>query len=181
MYLHSPMILDARSKHIRVWLFTKQLLQNVEKAITAYSFIIQGRRNADKQEFKQRWWSTYTVRVNGPRRILRGSLCGTAIMITYSAVDHVVCGLFVNEFETLRKYPLFGTKPLSKPIVGYCELYQWEQNLNVILIELNNFSFAKMHMKILSAKWRPFCPGKEEPTLAFKMPCQGYEFKLLWP
>ena len=31
--------------------------------------------------------------------------------------------------------------------------------LSEILIEIQNFSFTKMHLKISSAKWRPFCLG----------------------
>ena len=31
-----------------------------------------------------------------------------------------------------------------------------------ILIKMQNFSFTKMHLKILSEKWRPFCPGGDE-------------------
>ena len=31
-----------------------------------------------------------------------------------------------------------------------------------IQIKIQNFSFAKMHLKMLSVKWRPFCPGREE-------------------
>ena len=31
-----------------------------------------------------------------------------------------------------------------------------------IRIEIQNFSFTKMHLKILSAKWQPFCPGGDE-------------------
>ena len=31
--------------------------------------------------------------------------------------------------------------------------------LSEILIKIRNFSFMKMHLKISSAKWRPFCPG----------------------
>ena len=30
------------------------------------------------------------------------------------------------------------------------------------LIKIQNFSFTKMHLKISSAKWRPFCPGGDE-------------------
>ena len=30
-------------------------------------------------------------------------------------------------------------------------------NFNEILIEIHTFSFKKMHLKTLSAKWRPFC------------------------
>ena len=30
-------------------------------------------------------------------------------------------------------------------------------NFSEILIEIHTFSFQKVHLKILSAKWRPFC------------------------
>ena len=32
-------------------------------------------------------------------------------------------------------------------------------NFNEILIEIHTFSFKKMHLKMSSAKWRPFCLG----------------------
>ena len=35
-------------------------------------------------------------------------------------------------------------------------------NFNEILIKIQNFSFTEMHLKLSSAKWRPFCPGGEE-------------------
>ena len=35
-------------------------------------------------------------------------------------------------------------------------------NLNDIRIEIQNFSFTKMHLKISFAKWCPFCPGEDE-------------------
>ena len=31
-----------------------------------------------------------------------------------------------------------------------------------IAIKIQNFSFKKMFLKILSAKWQPFCPGGDE-------------------
>ena len=34
-------------------------------------------------------------------------------------------------------------------------------NFSGILIEIHIFSFKKMHLKMLSAKWRLFCPGDE--------------------
>ena len=37
-------------------------------------------------------------------------------------------------------------------------------NFSEILIKIQNFSFTKMHLKILSAKWQPFCPGGDELT-----------------
>ena len=44
---------------------------------------------------------------------------------------------------------LFDTKPLSKPMQGY---YQLGTNFSEILIEMQNLSFMKMHLKISSAK-----------------------------
>ena len=59
---------------------------------------------------------------------------------------------------------LFGAKPLSKPMLGYCQFQLLGTNLNEFLIKIQNFSFTKMHLNILSAKWRPFCPGGNELT-----------------
>ena len=57
-------------------------------------------------------------------------------------------------------YHLFGARPLIKPILGYCQLDPKE-----ILIKIQNVSFTKMHLKISSAKWRPFCPGRDKLIL----------------
>ena len=35
-------------------------------------------------------------------------------------------------------------------------------NFSEILIKIENFSFMKMHLKMSSAKWQPFCPGEDE-------------------
>ena len=37
-----------------------------------------------------------------------------------------------------------------------------ETNLNDILVKMHFFSFPKMHLNRSSAKWRLFCPGKDE-------------------
>ena len=38
-------------------------------------------------------------------------------------------------------------------------------NFNEIWIKINIFSLTKMHLQISSAKWRPFCPGRDELIL----------------
>ena len=38
-------------------------------------------------------------------------------------------------------------------------------NFNEILIKIQHFSFTKMHLKISSAKWKPFCSGRNELTV----------------
>ena len=47
---------------------------------------------------------------------------------------------------------LFGTKPLSEPM-----LEPLGTNFNDIFIEIQTFSLKEMHLNMLSAKWQPFC------------------------
>ena len=37
-----------------------------------------------------------------------------------------------------------------------------ERNFSEILIKISKFPFTQMHLKISSAKWRPFSPGRDE-------------------
>ena len=56
---------------------------------------------------------------------------------------------------------LFGAKPLSKPMLGYCQLPH-RNKVSEISIKIEKFSFTKMHLKIWSVKWWPFCPEGDE-------------------
>ena len=38
-------------------------------------------------------------------------------------------------------------------------------NFSRILVKIHFFSFTRMHLKISHAKWRPFSPGGDEPSL----------------
>ena len=50
-------------------------------------------------------------------------------------------------------------------------------HFNEIQIKIQNFSFIKMHLKMLSAKWQPFSPG--EDGLKFKHHCAtGCQFSV---
>ena len=72
------------------------------------------------------------------RRQWIGSASFRQWLVAYSAPSHYLnqCWVIVN--RTLRNQ------------------LQWN------LIEIQNFSFTKMHWKMSSAKWRPFCPGEDE-------------------
>ena len=55
---------------------------------------------------------------------------------------------------------LDGAKPLSEPInAGILLIGPLGPNFNEILIGIQTFSFTKMHLKMSSGKWRPFCLG----------------------
>ena len=58
---------------------------------------------------------------------------------------------------------LFGTKPLSKPMLGFVNS-TFRNNFSEILIVIHIFSFKKMHLKTSSMKWQPFWPGGDELT-----------------
>ena len=42
---------------------------------------------------------------------------------------------------------------------GILLIWSLGTNFNEILIGIQTFSFKKMHLKMASAKWRPFCLG----------------------
>ena len=42
----------------------------------------------------------------------------------------------------------------------------WGTNFSEIQIKIHNFTFLKLYLKMLSAKWQPFCPGGDELTVA---------------
>ena len=49
-------------------------------------------------------------------------------------------------------------------------------NFSIILIKIQNFSFTKVHLKLSSAKWWPFCPRGDEltrnvPVMAARVTC----------
>ena len=47
-------------------------------------------------------------------------------------------------------------------------------NLSEIWIEIKHFSFMKMHLKLSSAKWQPFCPGE------LIVPWWGNNLSIIW-
>ena len=60
---------------------------------------------------------------------------------------------------------LFSTKPLSEPMLPYCQLGPKEHiSVSEIAFKIQKFSFKKMHWKFSSAKCRPCCPGLNELT-----------------
>ena len=54
---------------------------------------------------------------------------------------------------------LSGPKPLLEPLLTYCQLNPQEQASMKIEIQIHSPSFNKMHLKLPSAKFWPFCPG----------------------
>ena len=57
---------------------------------------------------------------------------------------------------------LFGAKPLSKTNSGLLSIGPLGTEFSEICIKIKNVTFMKMHLKIPSAKWLPFCSGNDE-------------------
>ena len=53
----------------------------------------------------------------------------------------------------------FGTKILPEPILAYCQLHHWGQNLSAILLATATCSIKEMHLKMSSEKCRWFYHG----------------------
>ena len=54
---------------------------------------------------------------------------------------------------------LFGVKPLSEPVLGYCQLNSWEQISVKFEWEFYHFHSRKCFWNCCLPKWQPFCPG----------------------
>ena len=61
---------------------------------------------------------------------------------------------------------LFGTKPLSEPILACCQLDPKEHVSMKLYLKYQKFSFIKMHLK-MSVKCRPFCRSLSVLTVAW--------------
>ena len=73
-------------------------------------------------------------------------------------LSQVVVVTFANSSPPSATYILQWIEAALVEIMA-CRLNQ------LILIKIQNFSFTKMHPKISSAKWRPFCPGGDELSI----------------
>ena len=72
--------------------------------------------------------------------------------------------LIMSALVQIMACRLFSVKPLSKPMLGYCQLDPREQAW--VNFESKYFSFTKMHQKNLSEKRRPSCLGLNVLTRA---------------
>ena len=58
-----------------------------------------------------------------------------------------------NDLSPGRRQAIIGTN------AGILLIGLLGTNFNGILIKIHSFSFKKMHLKMSSGKWRPFCLG----------------------
>ena len=78
--------------------------------------------------------------------------------VTHICVSKLTIISSDNGLSPGRRQVIFWTK------AGILLIGTLETNFSEILIECHSFSFKKIHMKMSSAKWRPFCLGLNELT-----------------
>ena len=80
-----------------------------------------------------------------------------------------MCQLDVSPLVQIMACHLFSAKLLFEPMLDYYQLDPCQ-----IWIKTQNFSFMKMHLN-MSAKWWPFCPGRDELTVIWEKLQQNIE------
>ena len=73
--------------------------------------------------------------------------------VTHICVDNLTIIGSDNGLSPGRRQAIIWT------IAGILLIGPLGTSFSEILIGIQTFSFTKMHLKISSAKWRPFCPG----------------------
>ena len=56
----------------------------------------------------------------------------------------------------------------------------WGTNFSQITIGIHTFSFKKIHLKMASAKWRPFCLGLNVLTMSWGWSTDHFDFQCHW-
>ena len=81
----------------------------------------------------------------------------------YTCHDSDVVSLISVSKRGSRCLHLFAARPLPEPVLTFVlSIGPLRKSFRESRIEIQNFSFKKMHLKIPSVKWRPFCPGCDE-------------------
>ena len=75
----------------------------------------------------------------------------------YASVNWVSCGSD-NGLSPIQRQAIIETN------AGLLSIGPLWTNFSEIVINIQSFSFTKMHLKISSAKWRSFCAGGDELT-----------------
>ena len=78
----------------------------------------------------------------------------------YQLTSPLCCIICTSKSGQIMACRLFGGKSLSELMLGLLSIGPLGTNFSEIKIQ--NFSFMKMHLKILSVKWQLFRPGRDE-------------------
>ena len=96
------------------------------------------------------WWHNYT------EEVFNSSAPNAAYMRQWS--------VSVPSLVHVMACHLFGAKPLSEPMLVYCQLNSREQISVKFKSEFYHFHSRKCIWNCRLLKWQPFCPGRDKLT-----------------
>ena len=104
------------------------------------------------------WWQSNTLRLVSKRlwsfiRKAKKVLLTHWGRVTYICVRKLTIIASDNGLSPGRRQAIIWTS------AGILLIWTLGTNFSEILIEIHVFSFKKMHLKMSSAKWRPYCLG----------------------
>ena len=126
-----------------------------------YEVIQNGRQDLEKWRGSPNvdyWWYIHT-HFSLTRR---GSICAGLFLIDWGRVTHICASELTiigsdNGLSPSRSQVIIWTND------GILLMAPLGTNFSEILFGIQTFSFNKMHLKMSSAKWRPFCLGLNVP------------------
>ena len=101
---------------------------------------------------------------------------GCSVLTHWGRVTHICVGNLTiivsdNGLSPGRRQAIIWTN------AGILLIGPWGTNFSEILIGIQTFSFTKIHLKMSSAKWRPFCPGLNVLNLPASRVCECYRMR----
>ena len=139
------------------------------KLIYFRSYILQGPYLIFSLGFK--------VSYDSPTIIMPGiilSRAGLSALFIFGLVTHICAGpltIIVSD----NALCLVGAKSVSEPMCDK-SIQPLGANFSYILFKIYVFSYKRMHLKVLSEKWRPICYGLHVLT-----PSDEYMWQWIWP
>ena len=101
------------------------------------------------------WWRQIQIIHSLCKECFFPQICGLTLWcrVTHICVTKLNIIDLDNGLSPGRRQAIFWTSD------GILLIWPSGSNFNEMFIEIHEFSFKKIHLKMSSAKWRPFCPG----------------------
>ena len=130
--------------------------------LSKWIFLLMRSVSFEKKKIKQvLWYSTLYTAVKAdsqnracyPRGHFSDYYPGTLSLTHWGRVPHICVGNLTIIVSNN------GLSPGRRQAIIWTNAGPLETNFSEIFIGIQTFSFGKMHFKMSSAKWRPFCLG----------------------
>ena len=140
------------------WVITVQWCHLISIGISLQNVTLYGpyfRRHSPKTNFTGRARFVKWIKKDTPVNLLP-HLSSVSVLTRWDKVMHICIGNLIiigsdNGLSPGQRQAIIWTN------AGLLLIGPFRTNFSEILIEIYTVSFKKMHLKMLSGKWRPFC------------------------